>query len=50
MNIKRYTEYDREEWSKNNKKIHIYRQRTFYLSKDEARKAKENKEQLNATR
>lgn len=46
MNVKRFTNYDREIEAKNGRKIHIYRQRTVLLSKAEVVATRENKEEM----
>lgn len=46
LNIKRFTNYEREEIHKNGRKAHVYRTRTYYLSKEEVNKVKEHREQM----
>lgn len=47
INIKRFTNYDRAETDSRGRTIHIYRQYTSYLSKEDVKQARVNKEQLN---
>lgn len=52
MNTKTFIEYDRFEWHKSyglsdRRKVHIWRKRTVNLTKEEIKKARENKENLN---
>lgn len=51
LSVKRFTNYERAEEHKTHgafrgKKVHVYRSRTYYLTKEEVDKVKKHKEQM----
>ena len=47
MNIKTFISYDRTEFDKNGRKIHIWRKTQTYFTKQQVFEARKNKEQMN---